>query len=698
MPKAVISKLAATAAALAMVLPSPAALAHEDHAQAPAAPASSALAAPALASPPEDARTWVIVSTGGQHGRSRLWTDGQGVRWSRESVLLRGFSTEIDQQMRLAPDGTMRSLTIRGSTPEGDAAESYAVDGARYTYRSGVDEGAGAAKAGLVYSPFGGTVDTYVVLTEALIKAPGRTIDLAPTGRAAMEPLGEAVVTRGGERKTVQAYAITGLGLAPSPVWMDGDRFFAAVGFLSYLPEGWEANAPALSKAQDEALAKRAPAIMERFGRPVATPVAFRGIRIFDAENLAFREGMTVVVRDGRIAAVGPAGSTPIPAGAKVFEGAGRTLVPGLWDSHMHYGGDETGPLLIANGITSVRDPGNRPAESIARKRRIDEGQLLGPRIVPVMLIDGPGPLAAQMAVTVTNEAEARAAVQRAKRDGFTGVKLYGSLDKTLVAPIADEARKQGLRVQGHVPRTMRPLEAVRAGYSEITHINFVMMQAMPDSVINESNGLQRFYGPGRYASGVDLKSPEMSAYMDELARRGTVVDPTLAVFEGGYTQDRGQLGEAYAPYAGTLPPLLERYFKAGGFKPLPDLSRDDMRRSFAKLLELTAELHRRGVPIVAGTDGAGIELVRDIELYAQAGMTPAEALATATIVPARVFGLERETGSITVGKRAELVMVEGDPGRRIGDLRRVETVVMGDKLIQADELRSAIGITGAPR
>lgn len=689
------SRAVAMAAALAVALTPAYGFAHGPEAGQAPAPAA---AAPALATPPADARTWVIVSTGGQHGKSQLWTDAQGVRWSRESLLLRGFSTEIDQQMRLGSDGTVQSLTVRGQTPEGDAAESYAVQGARYTYRSGVDQGDGAARPGLVYSPFGGTMDSYVVLAEALMKAPGRTLELAPSGRATMEPLGSAVVTRGDERKPIQAWAITGLGLSPTPVWMDGDRFFAAVGFLSYMPDGWQANAPTLSKVQDEALAKRAPAIMERFGKPVATPVAFRNVRIFDAENLTFREGMTVVVRDGRIAAVGAAGSTPVPAGAKVYEGAGKTLVPGLWDSHMHYGGDETGPLLISNGITSVRDPGNRPDESVARRRRIENGQLLGPRIVPVMLIDGPGPLAAQMAVTVTNEAEARAAVQRAKRDGFTGVKLYGSLDKTLVAPIADEAKKLGLRVQGHIPRTMRPLEAVRAGYSEITHINFVMMQAMPDSVINESNGLQRFYGPGRYAADVDLTSPEMVAYLDELARRGTVVDPTLAVFEGGYTQDRGQIAPAYAPFVGTIPPSFERYFKSGGFKPTPEVSRETMRRSFRKLLDLTAELHRRGVPIVAGTDGAGIELVRDIELYVEAGMTPAEALATATIVPARAFGLGDETGSITVGKRAELVLVQGDPSRRIGDLRHVETVVMGDKLIQASDLRSAIGITGMPK
>jgi hypothetical protein len=113
----------------------------------------------------------------------------------------------------------------------------------------------------------------------------------------------------------------------------------------------------------------------------------------------------------------------------------------------------------------------------------------------------------------------------------------------------------------------MRPIEAVRGGYSEITHINMAMMQAMPDSVVNESNGLQRFYGPGRYAADVDLNSPEMRAYIAELKRSGTVVDPTLAIFEGGYLPDKGETSPSYIPYQGLLPPVLDRALK-GGSRP----------------------------------------------------------------------------------------------------------------------------------
>ena len=137
---------------------------------------------------------------------------------------------------------------------------------------------------------------------------------------------------------------------------------------------------------------------------------------------------------------------------------------------------------------------------------------------------------------------------------------------------------------------------------------------------------------------------------------------------------------------------------EAGGLAPPPDLSRATMAKSFAKLRALVMELHRRGVPVLAGTDGYGLELVRELELYVAAGMKPAEALAAATIAPAKAYRLDGETGSIMVGKKAELALIDGDPSKRIGDLRQVEVVLREGRVMMADALRAAVGITGAPK
>lgn len=128
------------------------------------------------------------------------------------------------------------------------------------------------------------------------------------------------------------------------------------------------------------------------------------------------------------------------------------------------------------------------------------------------------------------------------------------------------------------------------------------------------------------------------------------------------------------------------------------DLSRADYRASWARMVALLSRMHQAGVPIVAGTDGSGIEIVHELEIYVQAGLTPAQALAAATIVPARLVGQESKTGSIKVGKAADLALVEGDPSMRIGDLRQTRTVMLDGKLLDADALRAAAGFSGRPK
>lgn len=662
---------------------------------APAAPAASqGLPESELAKPPADAEKLLITSSAGPHGTVYRWTGQDGTRWSRQSLLLRGFKVEVDQRLSLDSKGLITAAEVRGfSTFGGDAAETY---DSRTGYVTPIDRG-GPVAPGTLYVPFGGTFDLVVAIGEALVKAPGGSLPLGPSGRATMTSLGTHEITANGRTRTLTVRAVDGFGLSPFPIWFEGERVFGSVGVLSTLPAGWESVSPELARLQDEALAARAPALLARIAPKATAPVAFRGVRLYDSKAGAFRENMSLVVENGRITAVGPAGSVAIPANARVFDGAGKTLLPGLWDSHMHYGDDATGPLLLATGITNVRDPGNDIETGTKRRNRIKAGELLGPHSVASMLIDGPGELAAQGSVTVTDEQSAMAAVRRAKELGFFGVKLYGSLDPKLVKPIAAEAHRLGLRVHGHIQRTRRPSEAVADGYDEITHINWVMMQGMPQSVIDRSNGLQRFYGPYQYGPALDFKAEPMNGFLEELARRKIAVDPTVAVFEGDYTP-RGQLAPAFRPFAGVLPPQLDRGLRNGGLAPTPEVSTAQIEKGIQKYKALVKELHERGVPIVAGTDGFGVELIREIEIYAEAGLTPAEALATATIVPATLYGMGNETGSLEPGKLADLFLVHGDPSTDLGALRHVEIVMHDGRLMKGDDLRTAAGLSGRPR
>src|SRR5262249_9953857 len=140
------------------------------------------------------------------------------------------------------------------------------------------------------------------------------------------EQLTTLEVSNGKEKKTLTAYAVTGFGLSPFPIWMDGDKFFGVANVLSFLPEGWEKVAPELSKAQDAALAKRAPELVAKIAKTPPGPVAFRNVKLYDADARQFRDGMTVVVANGRVASVGAAGKVKVPANAEVIDGAGKTL------------------------------------------------------------------------------------------------------------------------------------------------------------------------------------------------------------------------------------------------------------------------------------------------------------------------------------------------------------------------------------
>jgi hypothetical protein len=395
---------------------------------------------------------------------------------------------------------------------------------------------------------------------------------------------------------------------------------------------------------------------------------------------------------------VGPVASVKVPAGAQVFDGKGKTLLPGLWDCHMHVANDYTAMQELSMGVTSIRDPGNDDSLTIDRRERAKKGELLTPNVYPSSLIDGKGPFAAQVANVATSEAEAVALVDKAKEKGFRGVKFYGTLKPEWIPAAAAEAHKQGLHVHGHIPAGMRPLDAIKAGYDEVTHINWIIMQAMPDSVIAVSNGIMRFEGPGRYGKDVNLDAGPIDEIVKTMAAKGIYSDPTMVAFEGLYVPENGELSPAYAAFVGTMPPSTERAFRVGGFAVPKDLTREHYRASWARMVQMLGKMHKAGVPIVAGTDGAGIELVRELEIYVEAGMTPAEALATATIVPARLVGQDQNTGSIRVGKVADLVLVEGDPSTRIGDLRQTRTVVLGGKLLDADELRKAAGFSGRPK
>jgi imidazolonepropionase-like amidohydrolase len=667
-----------------------------------AATAPAAFAAPApkdqLLVPPKDAAHYVIVSTAGKHGDEYMWTLPDGRLAFRQSILLRGLIFEVDETIRLGADKMPSEIVIRGVTPSGDAAEEFRIQGHEASWTSPVDKGSANYTDPAFYISQGGTFLANAPQVERLLALGRAGMTLLPSGKANLQKVTELEVDGPQGKKTVELQLLRGTAQTPQPVWTHDGKLFGALVGLSLLPAGYEGNQDKMQAAQDAAIAALAPAMAAKFLTAEAKrPVLFKNVQIYDADRETFVANQNVLAAGGKIVSVGAAPAS-LPEGTRVIDGAGKTLVPGLWDSHMHVSDDFATVSELALGVTSCRNPGGPLELEVSQRDRRAKGTLLAPECFSSVIVDQKGPLAAQGSMTVGSLEETLAAVRKIHAAGLTGVKFYTSMNPAWIPPAAKLAHELGLHVHGHIPAGMRTLDAINAGYDEITHIYFATMQAMPDEIVAKSNTTLRMTGPGRYFKDVDLDAEPMKTVIRTMAERKTTLDPTLVVVEGVLLANAGTVSPAYVPYVGTLPAATERGFKSGPI-PYPEgMTRADAVASVKKMGVYVNKLRAAGVPIVAGTDGYGMELVRELELYVEGGMTPGQALATATIDAAKNVGVDKRTGSIAVGKEADLLLVDGDPSKRIGDLRHVEQVMSDGVLMDGDALRQEAGFGGKPK
>ena len=651
--------------------------------------------------PPPTARHDVIQSASGKHGDSWSWTLPNGHVAYRLSMNLRGWITEEDEEVSLDGRGRTTALVVRGFSESGDQAEQFHVD------RNGIAHWATKVDAGSspintkVYSAYGGPPLGTEQIIAVLIAAGDKGIDLLPTGHASIH-IGSPVTINGAHgTKVLRLAFIDGFDFSPTPVWLDAaNHLFGLIGETWTLPDGSEDLGPQLKVLQDSAIASMVRNVAHQFLTAAnRTPTLVDRVLLFDSIAGEYLPNRAVLIAEGKVVAMGAAGSIKTPANAVVIDGTGKTILPGLWDSHQHVGGDDWNLLQnIATGITNYRSPGTQIDDALSIYKRRAAGDLLAPDGKISVIVDQKGPLADNGGLVVTSEAETIAAIDKIHAAGLWGVKFYTSMNPAWIAPGAAEAHRLGLHVHGHVPAGMRPLDAVHDGYDELTHINFIMMQAMPQAVVDKSNTAARVQGPAKYGKDVDLDSPLMKAFYAELARRKITVDPTLSLFETEFTSDGSAIAPAYAPFAQVAPPTVARGWKTSGYPLFDGLTREDFRRSFAKMVGLVGRLHAEGVPIVAGTDDLGLELVRELELYQQAGLSNAEALQTGTINPACLTGMADHVGSIEPGKTADVILVDGDVSKALSNLRQVDTVFLDGYRLDGAALRRASGLSGVPR
>ncbi len=606
-----------------------------------------------------------------------------------------GRGPDLAEEISLAPDGTFRRYRLTGTTTYGAVLdEEYTVARGHAKWRSSAEQGTQELKAPAMYLPNYGSPETNAIIVRATQRAGGRLPGL-PGGELRSERLKQLRVGAPGQERAIALYAIYGAGLQPDYVWLDDDadmRLFANinVGGSHMTRRGYGDVSKELELAQEAADAALLRAVAAKQAHHLPGPILIRDVRVFDSKSTTLGAPADLYVQDGRIAAIYPAGS-PAREAATVIEGAGRALLPGLFDMHSHEDAWNAA-LQIAGGVTTSRDMGNDNPYLADLIADIARGELVGPHIVPAGYIEGESPYSSRGGFVVNDVREAEGAIDWYAQRGYRQIKLYNSIKPEWAAPIAAYAHSRGLRVSGHVPAFSRSERVVREGYDELQHINQLMLNFVsePDT---DSRTIVRFNLVGEKSHTLDLDSTAVRDFIALLAERGTVIDATMGTFEGSYTQRPGDMDPSVAAVADHVPFATQRAWR-NNTTDVSGGKLETYRKSWRTMLRFLGKLYAAGVPLVAGTDSiAGFMLHRELELYVQAGVPPGEAIRIATENGARYSGVLHETGTIERGKRADLILVDGDPTTDISAIRRISYVLKGGVGYVPAELYESFGV-----
>jgi imidazolonepropionase-like amidohydrolase len=456
---------------------------------------------------------------------------------------------------------------------------------------------------------------------------------------------------------------------------------------------------------------------------PSAT-LAITGVTLIDGTGRGPRGPVTVLVDGERIAAVGPAAEVVVPAGAEVVDGAGRFLIPGLWDAHVHlaYDPDEPFapedrlPMYLAYGVVGVRDMGSDPERIAALEAAVASGEVPGPAIVsPGPYLDGPQPERSAVVPVATAE-EARAAARRLMSGGADFLKVQAGLSRDAYFAILEEASALGVPVYGHVPDALTAAEVARAGQRSTEHLSpalpsdgaiFFSCSAREEELRRELAAIDA----AREAGDADreelrertraLQRALLDSYDEEkavalfatLRAEGVRVVPTL-VWSRSYSPPDPELPDELA--LGVLPPaerkrwqeIWERYFDTADADTLELNARLDLASR-----DLAGDLHHAGVTLLAGSDSTfgfvlpGDSLHRELELLVAAGLSPEEAIVAATRSVAEVLGRLGDAGTVEAGKVADLLLLDADPLADVRNTRGIRAVVRGGVLRRRADL-----------
>ncbi len=438
-------------------------------------------------------------------------------------------------------------------------------------------------------------------------------------------------------------------------------------------------------------------------------PIVFTHVTIIDGSGAPAKPDMTVAITGNRITELGPGTDVRVPQGAQVVDATGKFMIPGLWDMHVHWFRYDKAFLQLfpINGVTGVRIMWGGPIHFGWRKEIQEEGTLLGPRMaIAGNILDGPKPIWPG-SMAISNEAEAREAVISTKQQGYDFVKVYSLLPRKAYFAIADEAKKQHIPFAGHVPYSVSVAEASDAGQKSIEHLTGILAacssheEEVRQTLIHANSTL-----PGQRRPNPSLIRPitrlmldtfsaaKANALFARLKQNQTWQCPTFTVLRSGAFMDDSSFRND--PRLKYMPAQLRASWDPSNDFRFRTGTMEDFRLArsvYKKQIEIAGLMHKAGVEFIAGTDVLnpfcfpGFSLHDELAILVEAGLSPMEALQTATLNPARFLGIEKAIGTVAQGKIADLVLLDANPLDDIRNTTKINAVVVNGRLLDRTAL-----------
>lgn len=498
-------------------------------------------------------------------------------------------------------------------------------------------------------------------------------IPTLPRGEVSIVYRGQDIARIAGKEVPLDRYVVEGINWGGRTIWLDADKNLIALvkantQIREIIKKGYEEAMPIFISGHAKEQINALKEYTEKLKGEQAQTIALVGGDIVDGLTDVTQKDMVMIIKDGRIAAIGSRSTMEVPNDAKVIDLTGKTLMPGLWDMHAHSNQVQWAPAYLAGGITTIRDNGNEIEFATAFRDGIANDGLLGPDILLAGMTDGAGAKGNGI-VRATNAEEAREVVATYHRNGYKQIKIYNSLTPDVLKVLAEEAHNKGMTVTGHIPAAVGTIkDAVELGMDMFSHDRAVYSVLFPEKSKPQAvNGM--------------LENPEVSAdrienAIDFLLKNKIALDPTMNIRLLLNTAE-GKPLETVEPDVGRIAYELweGKRFRKG---KRPDAVKKEVAR-YTKGAEIIGDFFRAGVPIVAGTDNfvPVFSLYLEIETYQKlGGLTPLEAIQTATIIPARVMGMDSETGTLEINKQADIAILDKNPLVDISNIRTVSAVL----------------------